>query len=191
MRARRAGLEHFVYHSVLHPQTEKMKHHWGKLRVEEMIFESGIPFTILQPAPYMQNLLADWKSIVEDGVLRIPYSVNSKFSFVDLEDLAEAAKIVLTEPGHRNAIYELAGTPPISHLDVAEIFNSVLNHEIRAEKEDIGEWTTSRAKGTMSEYALENLSQDVRVLRSMGIGGESKCVDVDIEERANFASIIC
>src|SRR5258707_14964895 len=94
--AQKAGVEHFVYHSVLHPQTQKMKHHWGKLRVEEMLFESDLPFTILQPAPYMQNLLASWKSIFEDGVLRVPYSVNSKFSFVDLEDIAEVAQIVLT-----------------------------------------------------------------------------------------------
>ncbi|MDQ2690776.1 MAG: NmrA family NAD(P)-binding protein, partial [Chloroflexota bacterium] len=54
--ALRAEIKHFVYHSVLHPQTEKMNHHWQKLRVEEMIFESGLPFTIFQPAPYMQNL---------------------------------------------------------------------------------------------------------------------------------------
>ena len=32
--ARTAGVEHFVYHSVLHPQTEAMPHHWLKLRVE-------------------------------------------------------------------------------------------------------------------------------------------------------------
>src|SRR5512134_3695125 len=46
--ARKTGVEHFVYHSVLHPQTERMAHHWQKLRVEEMVFESGLPFTILQ-----------------------------------------------------------------------------------------------------------------------------------------------
>ncbi len=114
--ARKAGIEHFVYHSVLHPQTEKMNHHWQKMRVEEMIFESSLPFTILQPAPYMQNLLAGWKSIVDDGVLRVPYSINSKFSFVDLEDVAEAAKIVLTGPSHKNAVYELVGTTPFSHM---------------------------------------------------------------------------
>jgi len=131
-----AGVTHLVYHSVLHPQTEKMKHHWQKLRVEEMIFESGLPFTILQPAPYMQNLLAGWKGIVEEGVLRVPYSVRSKFSFVDLEDVAEAAKIVLTEPNHINAIYELAGTLPISHVEVAEIFTRVLNRPVRAERSE-------------------------------------------------------
>jgi NAD(P)H dehydrogenase (quinone) len=129
--ARESGVNHFVYHSVLHPQTERMNHHWQKLRVEEMIFESGLPFTIMQPAPYMQNLLASWKSILEEGVLRVPYSVHSKFSFVDLEDAAEAAKIVLTEPGHENAIYELAGTTPISHLEVAEVFERVLKREVR------------------------------------------------------------
>src|SRR5215211_7111056 len=73
--AREHGVEHFVYHSVLHPQTQKMTHHWQKLHVEEIIFESGLSFTILQPAPYMQNLLAEWKNIVENGILRVPYSV--------------------------------------------------------------------------------------------------------------------
>ena len=47
--ARKAGITHFVYHSVLHPQTEKMKHHGQKLRVEEMIFESGLPLPFCSP----------------------------------------------------------------------------------------------------------------------------------------------
>jgi len=153
--ARKVGVQHFVFHSVLHPQTEKMDHHWQKMRVEEMIFESGLPFTILQPALYMQNLLAGWKSILKDDVLRVPYSVNSKFSFVDLEDVAEAGKIVLTEPNHTSAIYELAGTLPLSHVEVAEILSHALKRDIRAEKEEIRDWRL-RAKG-MSKYAIENL----------------------------------
>ena len=163
--ARQSGVEHFVYHSVLHPQTEKMNHHWQKLRVEEILFESGLPFTVLQPAPYMQNLLAGWKNILEEGVLRVPYSVNSKISFVHLEDVTEAAQIVLTEPDHLNAIYELAGTPPLSHVEVAEIVGRVLNHDIRAEREEIKDWRqrtlTASVMNTRSapreEYATENL----------------------------------
>jgi len=153
--SRAAGVEHFVYHAVLHPQTEKMNHHWQKMRVEEMIFESGLPFTILQPAPYMQNLSAGWKSIVEDSVLRVPYSINAQFSFIDLEDVAEVACIVMTQPNHIHATYELVGTSPMSHVEVAEIFSRVLNRDVRAEKEEIGEWRL-RASG-MSEYAIENL----------------------------------
>ena len=52
------GVSHFVFHSVLHPQTEKMPHHWLKLRVEEHLFESGLPYSILQPCAYMQNCLS-------------------------------------------------------------------------------------------------------------------------------------
>jgi uncharacterized protein YbjT (DUF2867 family) len=130
--ARGAGVEHFVYHSVLHPQTEKMTHHWQKLRVEEMLFESGLPFIILQPGPYLQNLLAGRKSIIENGVLRVPYSVHSKFSFVDREDIAEAAKIVLTEPGHVSATYELTGTLPLSHTEVADVMKKILKRDVRA-----------------------------------------------------------
>jgi uncharacterized protein YbjT (DUF2867 family) len=163
--ARESRIEHFVYHSVLHPQTEKMNHHWQKLRVEEILFESGLPFTILQPAPYMQNLLAGWQSIIENGVLRVPYSITSKFSFVDLEDVTEAAKIMLTEPDHLNTTYELAGTPPLSHVEVAEIFGRVLNREIRAEREELRDWRrrTSTAStinihsAPRDEYATENL----------------------------------
>src|SRR5688572_15382679 len=167
--ARKAGVEHFIYHSVLHPQTEKMNHHWQKLRVEEMILESGLPFTILQPAPYLQNLLAGWKSIVEDGLLHVPYSVNSKFSFVDLEDLAEAAKIVLTEPNHANAIYELVGTLPMSHVGVAEILSRVLNRDVLAEREEIRDWRL-RAKG-ISESASEDLVKMFEYYDEWGLAG--------------------
>ena len=169
--ARKAGVEHFVYHSVLHPQTEKMNHHWQKLRVEEMIFESGIPFTILQPAPYMQNLLASWKKVVEEGVLRVPYSVHSRFSFIDLKDLAEAARIVLTEYGHQNAVYELAGTAPMSHMEVAEIFGRALKRDVRAEKQEITNWRLG-AQG-LSEYAVENLIRMFEYYDRWGLVGNS------------------
>lgn len=162
-------VEHFVYHSVLHPQIEAMNHHWQKMRVEEMIFESGIPFTILQPAPYMQNLLANWKSITENRVLKVPYSVESKFSFLDLEDLAEVAKIVLTQGNHKNAIYELAGTEPTSHIEAAEIFSKILKREIKAEKEEIRDWRL-RVVG-LSEYALKNLVRMFEYYDKWGLVG--------------------
>lgn len=167
--AGRAGVEHFLYHSVLHPQTERMNHHWQKLRVEEMLLESGLPFTILQPAPYMQNLLAGWTSLMEKGILRVPYSVHAKFSFVDLEEVAEAAKVILTEPGHVNATYELAGTSPLSHVQVAEILGRVLNLNIRAEKEEIRDWRTT-VRG-MREYAVENLVKMFEYYDEWGLVG--------------------
>ena len=117
----------------------------------------------------MQNLLVNWKSIIEDGVLRVPYSVDSKFSFVDLEDVAEVASIVLTQPNHTNAIYELVDTAPLSHVEVAEIFSRVLNRDVRAEKEEISDWRL-RVPG-MSQYAVENLIRMFEYYDKWGLVG--------------------
>jgi len=167
--ARKAGVEHFVYHSVLHPQTQKMNHHWQKSRVEEMIFESGLPFTILQPAPYMQNLLAGWRSIIEVGVLRVPYSIDSKFSFVDVEDVGAAAATVLSQPDHINATYEIVGTQPISHAEVAKIFGGALNRDVRAEKERIADWRVRT--DITDQYAVQNLIGMFEYYDSWGLAG--------------------
>src|SRR5216683_3229309 len=83
------GIRRFVYHSVLHPQIEAMPHHWAKLRVEEMLFSSGLDVTILQPTAYMQNSLAEWDRMVADGIYRVPYPVETKLSLVDLDDVAD------------------------------------------------------------------------------------------------------
>lgn len=138
-----------------------------------MIFESGIPFTILQPAPYMQNLLAGWKSIMENAVLRVPYSIHAKFSFVDLEDIAEAAKTALTEAGHNNATYELAGTLPMSHAEVAEVMNRVLKHDIHAEEEEVEGWKRRVGQGSMNEYTLENLVRMFEYYDQFGLVGNT------------------
>ena len=76
--AKEAHVDHLVLHSVLHPQTERMSHHWNKLRVEEALFASGLDFTVIQPAAYMQNLLSAWKLITESGILRNPYPVETR-----------------------------------------------------------------------------------------------------------------
>ena len=168
--AKKAGVQHFVYHSVLHPQPRMMPHHWAKLQVEEMLLDSGLPCTILQPAPYMQNLLVSWKSIVKDGVIRVPYSVGAILSFLDLGDLADAARIVLIEPGHLHATYELAGTHPMSHVDVAEAFSRVLGQKIHAETEEIEHWRLRAAPG-MSEYAIESLVKMFNYYDRWGLPG--------------------
>jgi NAD(P)H dehydrogenase (quinone) len=48
----------FVFHSVLHPQTEAMPHHWEKMRVEDMLLASGFDLTVLQPTVDLDDVAA-------------------------------------------------------------------------------------------------------------------------------------
>ncbi len=168
--AQAAGVEHFVYHSVLHPQAEAMPHHWHKLRVEEMLFESGLPVTILQPSAYMQNVLASWEAISRLGIFRVPYPVETRLSLVDLEDIAEAACLVLTETGHAGATYELAGPEPLAQTEVAEILSRQLGHSVRAEAASLEQWEQGPA-ASFGSYQLAALAAMFRYYAAHGLQG--------------------
>jgi len=155
--AKTAGVEQFVYHSVLHPQTEGMPHHWKKLRVEERLLESQLGFTILQPAAYMQNVLGQWSSILQNGVYSVPYSIHARLGMVDLEDVAEAAALVLTQPRHLGAVYELAGPEALTQVRVAEIISYVLEKPVRAETIPLDAWEKSARAAGLGDYAVETL----------------------------------
>lgn len=157
--ARSAGVEHFVFHSVLHPQVEAMPHHWLKMRVEELLFASGLSFTILQPCAYMQNVLAYLDVIREQGVYKIPYPPHTRLSLIDLEDLAEAVASILTEPEWRNATLELVGTPGLSQQEIACTLGEQLSRPVEAVVIPIETWQANARSAGLDEYQIETLSK--------------------------------
>jgi uncharacterized protein YbjT (DUF2867 family) len=165
------GVSRLVYHSVLHPQIEAMPHHWQKLRVEEMLFGSGLDVTILQPTAYMQNSFGEWARMVSDGVYRVPYPIETRLSLVDLDDVAEAAAMVLTDSGHSSATYELVGTPPFSQVEIAKTFGRALMRPVRAEAETIESWEQRAGSAGMDDYARETLAKMFRAYARDGLKG--------------------
>ena len=154
-----AKVGRFVFHSVLHPQIESMPHHWMKMRVEEALLSSGLEFTILQPGPYMQNLQGQLSDILERHTYSVPYSPNAPMSLVDLEDVAEAAAIVLTDPTHAGAIYELVGPEILTPGQMAEILSRHLNREVHAAQAPLREWRQRAQSAGLGGYQLETLEK--------------------------------
>jgi NAD(P)H dehydrogenase (quinone) len=172
--AQARGAKRFVYHSVLHPQIEAMPHHWQKMRAEEMLLATGLDLTILQPTAYMQNILGAFPGVIAEGVFRVPYPVTTRLSLVDLQDIAEAAALVLTTEGHNGATYELAGTEPLSQVEAAAAIGVALNRPVRAEAETVGAWQ-ERARATgMGEYECATLAAMFRYYAAHGLIGNSR-----------------
>lgn len=176
--AARTGVRQFVYHSVLHPQIEAMPHHWNKMRVEEHIFLSGLTFTILQPAVYMQNILVNWGNIIETGKYTVPYDVDSRISMVDLEDVALAAANVLMDihaedhiPLHIGATYELVGTQAITPAQIAAILAQQLGRPVVAEKVSIETWKSRARNSGMGEYQVNTLVKMFNYYEKFGFWG--------------------
>ncbi len=170
------GVKRFVYHSVLHPQIEAMPHHWAKMHTEEMLFASGFNLTILQPTAYMQNILGAWRGITSDGVFRIPYPVETRLSLVDLDDVAAAAAVVLTQDGHAGAAYELVGTDPLSQIEVASAIGTALKRNVHAEAESIATWEARARAGGMGEHERTTFASMFRYYAAHGLVGNSNAL---------------
>jgi NAD(P)H dehydrogenase (quinone) len=155
--AQLAGVDQFVFHSVLHPQVEEMPHHWKKLRVEEALFKSGVGYTILQPAAYMQNVLAQWDAVLNQGHYAVPYAAATRLGMVDLSDVAEAAAIVLTRPGHTGAVYELAGSQALTQTEIADAFARALHRTVDTQAVPLDLWEQRARAGGMPDYAVDTL----------------------------------
>jgi uncharacterized protein YbjT (DUF2867 family) len=171
--AKAAGVRRFVYHSVLHPQIEAMPHHWAKLRVEKMLLSSGLDVTFLQPTAYMQNILAGWRSIIDAGAYRVPCPVDTRISLVDLRDVAEAAALVLTEPGHVGATYELVGTTPLRQVEVAHELSTALGRPVRAVAEPVEAWEARARAAGMGDYQRDTLAAMFRSYAAGGLVGNA------------------
>jgi NAD(P)H dehydrogenase (quinone) len=172
--AREGGVQRFVYHSVLHPQVEAMPHHWRKLRVEELLFESGLDYTILQPEAYMQNVLGQWDSLVQSGVYSVPYGVETRLGMVDLADVAEAAARVLTETGHAGAIYELAGPEALTQTQVAEELGHALRRRVEARQVPLVAWEQQARDAEMGDYQVQTLRQMFQYYDRHGFWGNPR-----------------
>jgi len=169
-----AGIERFIYHSVLHPQIESMPHHWHKLRVEELLFESGLSWTILQPAAYMQNILTQWDQIVEHGIYAVPYALDKRLSIVDLMDVAAVAAIVTSERGHEYGIYELCGPELLSPNEIAAKLGQKLELEIKGIALSIDLWVQKARNAGLSTYAIGTLVKMFRYYELHEFRGNSQ-----------------
>jgi uncharacterized protein YbjT (DUF2867 family) len=165
------GARQFVYHSVLRPSSDAMAHHVLKARVEDLLARSGLPRVILRPASYMQNVLASWRRIVDEGVYAVPYALSTRLGMVDLEDIAEVAARVLTEPGHAGRTYELAGAEVLDQTEIAAILSRVLGRPVQSRVVPLDVWERGARAAGLGDYQVATLLAMFRYYEENGFWG--------------------
>lgn len=155
--AKELNIEHFVYHSVLHSVLQKLPHHQKKLQVEEILINSNIPYTIIQPAVFMQNILENFDELYDNGVFIQKFFTNNdtRMCFIDLEDLAEAVAIIFSSDKHKGLTYELCGSRNLNLEDMTDILNKVLYKEIIVKTPNNEEFAKMLKVNGASDYFID------------------------------------
>jgi uncharacterized protein YbjT (DUF2867 family) len=191
--ARLAKVEHFVYHSVLHSVLQDMPHHQKKLMVEELLVDSGIPYTIIQPAVFMQNILMSWKLLSEKGIFQQKFftTQETRICMIDLEDLAEAASIILTSPGHIGATYELCGPENLSLSDMIAAMEQHFGHKIKVETPQDAMFAAQLKKLGVGDYQVNTLLKMFQHYNEHGFIGNPNILTWILGRKPNnFSSFI-
>lgn len=134
--AQAAGVRRVCLSSVYHPSLS-LSNHAAKRPVEEAVYDSGMEFTVLQPALFMQTLGQGWDEVLTTGQLSGPYSTTAKVCYVDYRDVAEVAARALTEDaGSKDSLtggtFELCAPGMLDRVEVAALASAALGRPVQA-----------------------------------------------------------
>jgi uncharacterized protein YbjT (DUF2867 family) len=129
-------VKHFLYSSVFgaHLNTG-VPHMESKLKIENHIKQTGLPFTIIRPTSLYENfLIPQVKRRILKGNLVQPINRDTIQQYIAAEDIGKAAtKIFLNSNEYLARTIPLA-TEQLSTQEVADIFSKVLNKKIEYKK---------------------------------------------------------
>jgi len=162
--AREAGIERFVYLSVIHSDLYvNVPHFAGKFGVERMIEQMGFNATILRPAYFMNNELMIKDAVTSYGVYPMP--IGSKgLAMIDARDIGEIAAIELIRretsatPLPLDRI-NLVGPDTLTGTKAAAIWSEVLGRPIADPGDD-----TAGFEKNLRQFMPAWMAFDMRVM---------------------------
>lgn len=97
--------------------------------VEDAVTSRTDGWTILRPGNFANNLLS-WAFPIRAGhAVRIPYPTSSQV-LIHESDIAAAAAIALTEPGHEGRVIELTGPQSLTKVDQLAAISAAIGREV-------------------------------------------------------------
>lgn len=98
---------------------------------EEVVRQSGLPFTIVRAAWFAQNFSEGYlRDPILGGVLPMPGGSIAE-PIIDIDDIADVVVAALAEEGHLGERYEVTGPRLMTFAEMAEVLSKTLGRPIR------------------------------------------------------------
>lgn len=117
--AKQVGVKFVAYTSMLRADTSTLNLAGEHKATEAYLKRSGLEYVLLRNAWYLENTTAAIVPALAQGAM-IGCAGEGRFASATRADYAGAAVAVLTQPGHANRTYELAGDQSFSMAEFAE-----------------------------------------------------------------------
>lgn len=149
---------------------------------ERALAESGVAWSVLRPATFMQNLLRSAEGIRKTGKIFGAYG-EGRIAFVDCEDIAACGVQTLLDAKHEGQVFTLTGPSALSYAEVAARCAAVLGSPV--EYIDLPpEQMLDQLKKTGMPEAFATMMVKLMVSFSKGGGGQTTSSVQDLLGRA-------
>lgn len=127
---------------------------------EAAVRGSALEWTILRPNNFAQNFDEElWHAPLLAGELALPASTVPE-PFIDIDDVADAAAKVLTEPGtHTGHVYELTGPRAITFGEAVELISRASGRPITYKQISPAEYAASLTEVGLSEDDAHHIAE--------------------------------
>uniref|UniRef100_A0AAU3GW82 SDR family oxidoreductase n=1 Tax=Streptomyces sp. NBC_01401 TaxID=2903854 RepID=A0AAU3GW82_9ACTN len=127
--AKAAGVAQLAYTGILGgPEADFLLADEHKV-TEQLILDSGLPYTFLRNGWYTENYTANLAPVLEHGAV-VANAGDGRIASATRADYAAAAVAVLTGEGHLGAAYELSGDVAWSLAEYAAVIATATGKEI-------------------------------------------------------------
>jgi uncharacterized protein YbjT (DUF2867 family) len=123
---RDAGVKQVTFLSLLGVEKNPIVPHHA---IEKRLRASGLGWTMVRPAFFMQNLTTTHLADLRDGRIMVPAG-GGRTSFIDVRDIGAVAALTLAEEGHVGKAYSISGAEALTYGECAALLSEASGRSI-------------------------------------------------------------
>ncbi|SEQ65490.1 NAD(P)H-binding protein [Streptomyces radiopugnans] len=138
----------------------------GMAAAERAVRDSGAEWTVIRPNNFSQNFDEDlWHAPLRAGRLALPIGSVPE-PFVDAQDIADVAAVLLTSDGHHGRVYDLSGPRALTFGAAVETIAGAAGRTIRYEELTPREYRAELLAEGVPEEAVGELDAMFAAMRA-------------------------
>ncbi len=153
-------------------------------QAEQLLAESGLPFTHVRANYFMQMFLTQADNIVRQNVFATCAIGDAEVGFIDTRDIAAAAAVTLTNDGYEGRTLRLTGPELLTFTAAVATLSKAVGRTINYYDMDCSDYRKVLVGAGVSEYLADHI---IGLYTRIGSGGSAVTTD-DVAEVTGTAA---